>query len=537
MGNVFVRWKSKLVQSVLALTLALPLPYIAAGNSQIALAEGPADPAPFIEAKVVNENAGKKVLFDNTHEQTAGAADWVIDGAFSDFGNALANQGYYVKELRKTTPITLSDLSGYDVFVVAEANVPYKVSEQAAMAAYVQGGGSIFFIGDHYNADRNKNRWDGSEVFNGYRRGAWTNPAKGMSAEEAASAAMQDVASSDWLGAQFGVRFRYNAIGDVAASNIVAPSQALGITAGVSSVAMHAGSTLAILDPAKAKGIVYLPQTNAAWANAVDQGVYNGGGVAEGPFVAVSKKGAGKAAFIGDSSPVEDATPKYLREDTGAVKKTYDGFKEADDGVLLVNTVNWLAKKESYTSLSQVPGLQLDQPTALLPMEAPAASTEPQPEPWAAPAAGYKWYDRTTFKAGSFGGGSGGPGPGIPGQVTYSFVRQAVLPNAQDFQIRVVVDNLPAGSTVSGYNAGIYLASGGTQAAKVRNADGTWPSAYGYSAAFSLTADSTGRAYKDLTVRIKPGTSGAANLRLRQNSTNLKTEAVTIGNVPAEPLP
>ncbi|NEW09306.1 endonuclease [Paenibacillus sp. SYP-B3998] len=524
-------WKSRVVKSALALTVALPLQVLVTSSWQAVMAEGPSDPAPFIEAKVVNENAGKKVLFDNTHEQTAGAADWVIDGGFSDFANALANNGYYVKELRKSTPITLSDLSGYDVFVVAESNVPYKKSEQTALEQYVQGGGSIFFIGDHYNADRNKNRWDGSEVFNGYRRGAWENPAKGMSAEESGSTAMQDVVSSDWLATQFGLRFRYNALGDINANNIVAPDQALGITTGVSSVAMHAGSTLAIIDPNKAKGLVYLPSTNAAWGNAVDQGVYNGGGVAEGPYVAVAKAGAGKAAFIGDSSPVEDATPKYLREDTGAKKTTYDGFKEVNDGVLLVNMVNWLAKKENYTSLSQVSGLQLDQPTALLPFEAPAASTEPKPEPWAAPEAGYKWYDRTTFKAGSYGGAA------ATASATYSFVRQSTLPNAEDFQVRVVIDNLPATTTVTGFSAGIYLASGGTQVAQIQNADGTWPAAYGYSSTFSLTSDIKGHAYKDLTVRIKPGTAAAANLRLRQNGTNLKTEAVTIANVPAEPLP
>ncbi|WP_261808135.1 OmpL47-type beta-barrel domain-containing protein [Paenibacillus sp. N3.4] len=529
--GTFAGWKAKLLKSALALTVALPLQVLVTSSWQAVMAEGPTDPAPFIEAKVVNENAGKKVLFDNTHEQTAGAADWVIDGGFSDFANALANNGYYVKELRKTTPITLSDLSGYDVFVVAESNVPYKTSEQAAMEQYVQGGGSIFFIADHYNADRNKNRWDGSEVFNGYRRGAWTNPAKGMSAEESASYAMQDVASSDWLAKQFGLRFRYNALGDIMANQIVPPNQTFGITTGVSTVAMHAGSTLAIIDPTKAKGIVYLPKTNEAWANAVDQGVYNGGGIEEGPYVAISKSGAGKAAFIGDSSPVEDATPKYLREDTGAKKTTYDGFKEQDDGVLLVNTVNWLAKKESYTNFTQVSGLQLDQPTVLFPFEEPAASTEPQPEPWAAPDPGYKWYDRSTFKAGSYGG------PAATASAAYSFVHQSTLPNAQDFQVRVVIDNLPAATTVTGFNAGVYLVTGGTQVAMIQNADGTWPTAYGYSSSFSLTSDIRGHAYKDLNVRIKPGTAAAANLRLRQNSTNLKTESVTIGNVPAEPLP
>ncbi|MGM0882497.1 MAG: lamin tail domain-containing protein [Bacillota bacterium] len=402
-----------LLRMFLASALSFSVLFSGISYAPQAHAEGPNDPAP--EILHVGTANGKKVLFDNTHGQTAGAADWVIDGAFSDFGNALANEGYDVKELRKTTPIVLSDLSDYDVFVVGEANIPYKTTEQAAMLQYVQNGGSIFFIADHYNADRNKNRWDSSEAFNGYRRGAWANPALGMSTEESSSAAMSGVASSDWLATNFGVRFRYNAIGDVTANQIVAPSQAFNITAGVSTVAMHAGSTLAIIDPNKAKGIVYLPATTAKWSNAVDQGVYAGGGTAEGPYAAISKVGAGKAAFIGDSSPVEDATPKYKREETGGTKTTYAGFSEQNDATLLVNTVNWLSTKESYTSLNQVSGLTLDQATPLLAMENPQTSTEPQSEPWAAPAAGYKWYDPSTFKAGSYGysttgGGSGGGG-------------------------------------------------------------------------------------------------------------------------------
>ncbi|WP_435890963.1 DUF5689 domain-containing protein [Paenibacillus silvae] len=534
MGGIWLgkltRLRGVWLKSLLALSMALPL-QVGLWNGDAAVhAEGPTDPAPFIQAKVVNENAGKKVLFDNSHGQTAGAADWVIDGGFSDFGNALANDGYYVKELRKTTPFTYDDLKDYNVFVIAEPQIPFKTSEQAALKQYVESGGSIFFIGDHYNADRNKNRWDGSEVINGYRRGAYEDPAKGMSAEERSSEAMQNITSSDWLSDNFGVRFRYNALGDINANIIVPADQAFGITEGVSAVAMHAGSTLAITDPEKAKGIVYLPKTNAKWNNAVDQGVYNGGGIEEGPYVAVSKLGAGKAAFIGDSSPVEDASPKYLREETGTRKTTYDGFKEVDDAVLLVNTVNWLATQENYTKLSEVSGLTLDTATALLPFEEPAVSTEPQAEPWAAPAAGYKWYDRSTFKPGSYGG------PASSANAAYSFVKQDTLPNAEDFQIRVVVENMAPNTTVSGYSAGIYL-TGGTQVAMIQNENGTWPSSYGYSAAFSVTSDSNGRGIKDLNVRIKPDTSGAANLRLRLNGSNLITSAVSIANVPAQPLP
>ncbi|MDR2992709.1 MAG: DUF2194 domain-containing protein, partial [Bacillus cereus] len=315
-----------------AITLSLGSAYIPS-----TYAESSVDPAPEIAAKVVNQNNGKKVLFDNTHGQTAGTADWVIDGGFSDFGNGIAQNGYHVKELRKSTPITYEDLKNYNVFIVPEANIPYKKSEQDAMLQYVKNGGSIFFIADHYNADRNKNRWDSSEVFNGYRRGAWDNPAKGMSNEEANSQAMQGVESSDWLSDNFGIRFRYNAIGDVSAKTIVSPEQSFGITKGVSSVAMHAGSTLAITDPKLAKGLVYLPENPSKWNNAVDSGVYNGGGIAEGPYAAIAKVGLGKAAFIGDSSPVEDATPKYVREDSGQTKKTYDGYKEENDAILLEN--------------------------------------------------------------------------------------------------------------------------------------------------------------------------------------------------------
>ncbi|WP_088549761.1 OmpL47-type beta-barrel domain-containing protein [Paenibacillus aquistagni] len=528
------KFKLNWLKLAMVLALAIPLQTGLTSSWQQAYAEGPLDPAPYLNPTVVNENAGKKVLFDNSHGQTAGAADWVIDGGFSDFAVALANDGYYVKELRKAGPIAYADLQDYDVFVLAEPNVPFKQTEQAAMKQYVENGGSIFFIGDHYNADRNKNRWDGSEAMNGYRRGAWEDPMKGMSTDEKNSAAMQGVASSDWLADNFGVRFRYNALGDVNANQIITPAQAFGITTGVSSVAMHAGSTLAIIDPMKAKGIVYVPNTNAAWPNAVDQGVYNGGGIAEGPYVAVSKLGSGKAAFIGDSSPVEDATPKYLREENGSRKTTYDGFKEQDDDVLLVNLINWLSEPESYTSLSQVPGLQLDQPTALLPMESPQASTEPQPEPWSQPAAGYKWWDASTFKPGSYGSSAPVVNP------SYSFVHQSILPNAEDFQIRVLLQNLPPNTTVSGLNAGIYL-TGGTQVAKIQNDGGTWPASYGYSTPFSVTSNAQGIAYKDLTVRMKPGTSGAASLRLRQNTngsnSNILTTSVSVGNVPAEPLP
>ncbi|WP_018749949.1 DUF6359 domain-containing protein [Paenibacillus sanguinis] len=490
------------------------------------------------ETPSLPDGTGKSVLFDNAHAQTAGAADWIIDGAFSDFAQGLREAGFTVDSLERPVPytfgeapITYAGLQPYDVFIIPEANIPFKTSEQEALVQYVEDGGAVFFISDHYNADRNKNRWDASEVFNGYRRGAYENPAKGMSSAEAGSPAMQGVASSDWLADHFGVRFRFNAIGDVNANDIASPSQSFGITAGVDAVAMHAGSTLAILDPEKAKGLVYVPVGVPAWGNAVDEGVYNNGGRAEGPYAAIGKLGLGKAAFIGDSSPVEDATPKYVREENGQAKKTYDGFKEVDDALFLVQTVKWLAHDENYTSFSEVPGLELDTPTVLDADEAPALTTEPEPEPWAQPAPGYKWYDPATFKPGSY-GSTKAPET----EPVLAFVHQATLPTRQEFQIRLTANGLTPGQTVSGLRAGIYL-PGGEQIARFKHDAGTW-SGYNYSPEFSLTGNAQGYASRDLTVQLKPGVTAAkANLRLKQGSANVITNQVTLGNVAAEPLP
>lgn len=354
---------------------------------------------------------GEKVLFDNTHGETAGAADWVIHGGFSDFANGLKSDGFTVDQLNRSIPfnygkqaITLAKLQQYNVFIIGEANVPFKASEQQAMLDYVKGGGSIFFIGDHYNSDRNLNCWDSGEIYNGYRRGAWGNPTKGMSTAEADSPAMQGVTSSDWLKNNFGVRFRSNAIGDVTSGEtVVAPGDSFGITKGVTTVPMHAGSTLAIINPDIAKGLIYLPKNPPAWSHAVDQGVYDGGGINEGAFAAIAKVGEGKAAFIGDSSPVEDSTPEYLREDDGGTKTGYDGFKsEGQDSTFLIQTVEWLAQQQNYTSFDGK--VTLSQATPLLNFEKdPSLSTEPQPEPWTTPPSGYKWYDPSTYAAGSYG--------------------------------------------------------------------------------------------------------------------------------------
>ncbi|MEC0372966.1 DUF6359 domain-containing protein [Paenibacillus chibensis] len=427
------------------------------------------------------DGTGKKVLFDESHGQTAGAADWVIDGAFSDFADGLRQAHFQVDALQRTLPmnaqsydtptITLSKLKQYDVFIIGEANIPFKTSEQDAMLQYVKEGGSIFFISDHYNSDRNLNRWDSSEVMNGYRRGAFGDPTKGMTTGEAASGAMKDVTSTDWLGQNFGVRFRYNSVGDVTKTDTLKYDQSFGITAGVNDVEMHSGSTLVVLDPKRVKGVVYLPKNVPGWSNAVENsdkknfpngGVYKNGGVDEGPYAAISKLEKGKAAFIGDSSPVEDSSPGYVREDNGGKKTTFDGFKdEGQDGVFLVQTVEWLAQHEDYTTFENK-GITLDSPTPLLgALEEPATSAEiPGTEPWTTPAAGYKWYDPTTYKAGSYGSGQSGPVVTIPDLTTIGQAR-TVADNTY-VTVQGVVTSEPgvfggAGFYMQDATAGIYV--------------------------------------------------------------------------------
>ena len=121
--------------------------------------------------------------FDNSHAQTAGAADWAIDGAFSDYADSMRKQGYQVKELEGESNISIN-LYSRRVLVIPEANNPFKENEQKAIINFVKNGGSVIFISDHYNADRNLNRIDSSESMNGYRRGAYENMTKDMNNEE-----------------------------------------------------------------------------------------------------------------------------------------------------------------------------------------------------------------------------------------------------------------------------------------------------------------------------------------------------------------
>ena len=370
-----------------------------------------------------NDN-GKTVLFDVSHGGTEGNADWVIDGGFSDFADALVNEGYRVEEYRGidlnndglilyrddlNTPsnsasneaiITYAAIQHADVFVLAETNRPFKLSEYQALEQFVAAGKGIYFIGDHYNADRNLNTWDATEVFNGYNRSTLNKYNYGGEYGD-----LRNPGNSEgWLAQNFGIRFRFNALDYKAGiSDITAPVHSEGITQNVDPILMAAGATLAITDPSKAKGLVYLAASDNAtpWKYAIDSGLYYGGRD-EGPYVAIAKAGLGKAAFIGDSSPVEDASPKYRRQDSGSTKKTYPGWTDPGDAATLsINLVNWLATPESYTAFDNTNGHTAGELTP----NAKAAIEMDDPDngnPWSNPSNGYNPWDPATFANGAF---------------------------------------------------------------------------------------------------------------------------------------
>ncbi|WP_299597283.1 hypothetical protein [uncultured Microbulbifer sp.] len=397
-------------------------------------------PAP-VKSPGANDN-GKVVLFDVSHGGTEGNADWVVDGAFSDFADALVAAGYTVEEYRgvdkngdgiiqfvddytnpttansnaNETVITYSGISHGDVLVLAESNRPFTQNELQALEDFVADGKGIFFIGDHYNADRNLNSWDSTEVFNGYNRSTLLQFNVGGSYGDLRNPGS---ATAGWLPEQFGIRFRFNAIDwHSGASGIVPAADVEGLTDGVGPVLMAGGATLAVTDPSRAKGLVYFsPNDNPSdWTHAVDSGRYFGG-TAEGPYVAIAKSGPGKAAFIGDSSPIEDNSPKYKRQDNGNTKSTYPGWTDAGNAAQLsLNLVDWLATPESYThfnSSAHPAGTATPNPMASEELDDPDNG-----QPWSTPSSGYNPWDPSTFDYGAYGAptgpqnGSGGSSSG-----------------------------------------------------------------------------------------------------------------------------
>jgi uncharacterized membrane protein len=113
--------------------------------------------------------ADVRVLYDDVHGQTAGNADWLITGAYSEFAGTLKSNGFIIENLSKVSEngqFSEEVLGNYRGLILAEPNNPYADAEGKAIVEFARNGGGVFIIGDHINADRNGNGWDAVRIFN-----------------------------------------------------------------------------------------------------------------------------------------------------------------------------------------------------------------------------------------------------------------------------------------------------------------------------------------------------------------------------------
>jgi hypothetical protein len=130
--------------------------------------------ATFTPIGVVPPNAnGKVVLFDQTKHQKAGATGhWIVteNGDYTDWAWQLHELGYQIKaagtgNTGAAEALTAADLAGVHVLVIPEPQAAYSAAERAAILAYLQGGGSLFFIANHKGSDRDSDGWDSWRIW------------------------------------------------------------------------------------------------------------------------------------------------------------------------------------------------------------------------------------------------------------------------------------------------------------------------------------------------------------------------------------
>jgi DNA/RNA endonuclease YhcR with UshA esterase domain len=220
----------------------------------------------------------KRVLFDNSHSETAGNADWTINGGYSQFADSLKELGYTVDEL--TSKVSYYNLLNYSIYIIPEPNTKFTSSEEEAIINYIKDGGSVFFISDHGNSDRNQNGYDSISIFNDFVK-------------------------------QLGFEFVGNNLYIPKITQII-PSP---ITEGVKSIGLWNGSTIKVIG----NNVKVAVKANNM------------------PYVIYGTFGKGKFVAIGDSSPFDDGL-------SISGKNLYDGWDDQSDKKLALNICQWLQK-------------------------------------------------------------------------------------------------------------------------------------------------------------------------------------------------
>ena len=279
---------------------------------------------------------GKKFLFDASHAETAGNADWVLDvdagvvpryptpaasgitsstpetywtAALSSWGVALVKLGNTVENLPVGTAITYGnasnpqDLANYSVFVVDEPNTLFTAAEKTAIITFVQNGGGLFMISDHTISDRNNDGYDSPAIWN-------------------------DLMTNNSVQANpFGYSINLTNISETTSNVLSSSTNTIlnGSQGAVTQLKFSNGATIT-----KTSGSQTVP---LIWQSTSAQSLSN-------IMCASSTFGTGRVVCITDSSPADDGT--------GSPGNTvYPGWTEiASHAKLHMNASLWLAKQQ-----------------------------------------------------------------------------------------------------------------------------------------------------------------------------------------------
>ncbi|WP_046243931.1 hypothetical protein [Hymenobacter terrenus] len=279
---------------------------------------------------------GKKFLFDATHAELAGNADWILDvnagtvprfptpaqsgitsstpetywtGAISAWGVALVKLGNTVENLPPGSAITYGntsnpqDLTNYSVFVVDEPNTLFTAPEKAAIINFVKNGGGLFMIADHDVSDRNNDGYDSPAIWNDLMA---NNPVQSN---------------------PFGYSIALTNISENS-SNVLASSTnpiLNGSQGKVTQLEFHNGATITKTSGSQAQPLV--------WRSSSTQGLNN-------IMCASSTYGAGRVVVVADSSPADDGTGS-------PGNRVYPGWTDvASHAKLHLNASLWLAGQQ-----------------------------------------------------------------------------------------------------------------------------------------------------------------------------------------------
>ena len=316
------------------------------------------------------------ILFDASHHEMAGNADWVVDadawnlsmtaystptckttseanpqryptpaqsgitsttaetywtGAISSWGIDLAKAGHTIETLPNGGLITYGDgtnpqdLSHYQLFIVVEPQTPFTSAEKSAILAFVNAGGGLFMVGDHETSDRDCDGWESPKIWNDLM-GATSTTSTGIFGIWMRELGSQSSGTEDW----FDDGTDNNVSTDPADPIIHGP-----FGDGTGGIGFF-GATSMDIDTTKATAHVW--RTGQTHNNLR-------------VTFATATYGMGRVAAIGDSSPADDGTG-----DPGDT--LYGGWDKAVGGVnnreIHLNACAWLLNPPADTTPPQI---------------------------------------------------------------------------------------------------------------------------------------------------------------------------------------